>query len=250
MSFLKKYWLLSTSVAGILIISFFSTHIVPLYDGVGFPDEPYRYVKAPKDAKNNSALSPSPASTAVAISGGTNQSDVSLASREQGPQVSIYVYTQALKASSQTAKAALSATPSVSSDMNTPKGPVAGNVYSFGYQINSGSLAIKQNNKEIRGYVDLRLPQNAGANAVMLYRSSASTAWRTLETLKVGNDIYQAPVDAFGDYALVPAKPAGSAYKLKLIIICILTVAVLTLSGLLVVLRRKDKAENNKRHKK
>jgi hypothetical protein len=66
----KNYALLLLSAVGIVVISLLSSHIVPLYDGVGFPDEPYRYVNPPVTSKKT--LPPSPAETVATISHGTN----------------------------------------------------------------------------------------------------------------------------------------------------------------------------------
>jgi hypothetical protein len=119
----KNYVLLLASAVGIVVISLFSSRIVPLYDGVGFPDEPYRYVKPPTST-SKTTLPPSPAETVIAISQGTNQVDFNLVSREQGPQASFYIYHKALKVSPPVNAASFKATP-MAPDNNKPKiGPM------------------------------------------------------------------------------------------------------------------------------
>jgi|GEM_PF-1802989 len=245
MSFLKKYFLFFVSVTGIVLVSFFSSKIVPLYDGVGFPDEPYRYVKTPAGVQNAN-LPPSPAQTYVSLTNGTNQSDFTLATKEQGPQASIYVYSLAL--SSQSAAQAIVKLEPKAPDTNKPKiGAIAGNIYNLSAAPDKGNVAFKSTAHESRGYVDLRLPQNAGVNAVMMYRSGTNQAWRNLGTTKVGNDIYEANIEGVGDYALVPAKVASANHDYKILALVIMGVLVIVLAVILALLRQQDK--KSKKHK-
>src|SRR5438105_1065265 len=58
----------------------------PLYDGLGFPDEPYRYLSPPPGAKKTPA--PSTAAADFPVTPGVGNY-VELASTEVGPQVQI-----------------------------------------------------------------------------------------------------------------------------------------------------------------
>jgi hypothetical protein len=250
MSNKKLQVLFLVSMFGIILVPLFSNHVVPLYDGVGFPDEPYRYVSAPPGVKN-STLSPSPASATVLLSNGTNQNDISFSSREQGPQVNIYIYGFALKSSINETKISLNSNPKSAKNTVTPKGNIAGNVYAFGYETKNGSISIKSDTNEQRGYIDLRLPQINGAYAIMAFRPLGSQKWQILKTEKVGNDIYQSAVPGFGDYGLVAAKPdkAPDPYTIRMRIIYICLAILLVLCTVLIVLRSRNRKALKKKTK-
>jgi hypothetical protein len=240
MTLYKKYTFLLASAACVILVSMFSSHVVPLYDGVGFPDEPYRYVSASANVQN-SKLQPSPTSVSVAISGGTNQSDVSFSSKEQGPQVNIYIYGFALKNSVTNAKAFLQSQPKAPNGSKALNSAIAGNIYTFSYVIDRGNLSLKPTTNEQRGYIILRLPQQDGAYATMVYRPGKSAEWQKITTTKVGNDFYQGDIQGFGEYALVPVKsgPSQGNSDWRIRIIIILTVILISLCAILVILRRK-----------
>ena len=61
---------------------------LPIYDGIGSPDEPYRYVAPPPGYRHTPA--PTIASDKLPLKNGTN-GNTYLASGEIGPQISIYV---------------------------------------------------------------------------------------------------------------------------------------------------------------
>jgi hypothetical protein len=236
----RSYALLLFSAIGIVIISLLSSHIVPLYDGVGFPDKPYRYVNPPSSAQKSS-LSPSPAETVATITQGTNQADFSLASREQGPQVSFYIYQKSLITDPSIKTVGFKATP-MAPDNNKPKnGQIAGNFYRFG-AINPKSTIGFAPNENMAGYVDLRLPQGFSTTATVIYRSDAKSKWDKVDTKRVGNDIYEAHIRGFGDYALVPSKDAATDKPdSTFFIIYILAIIVVILSVILFALRHQHK---------
>jgi hypothetical protein len=64
---------------------------VPLYDGIGFPDEPYRYAQPPAGAKTTAR--PGDAVGTSAGRNGASTEDLDVMSGEQGPQVEIFVST-------------------------------------------------------------------------------------------------------------------------------------------------------------
>src|SRR5881409_3272013 len=80
---------------------------VPLYDGVGFPDEPYRFV--PPRGDNPAATT---ATVSLRVSGGVNSGGLLANSAELGPQVSVYAPPRAFQApAGSTAPIRLTATP-------------------------------------------------------------------------------------------------------------------------------------------
>lgn len=246
MRILKQHKLFAVSAAGIILVSLGSAHIVPLYDGVGFPDEPYRYVKAPVGTQNAS-LPPSPAQLSVRLANGTNQTDFTLASKEQGPQVSTYIYSLALSSGNNATKVLIKLEPKAPDTIKPKIGTIAGNIYSFSAAADQGNVTLKSTAHESRGYVDIRSPQKDGANAAMVYRRSANSGWQKIDTTKVGNDVYEANVQGFGDYALVPVKTTSSSRDYKIPALIIMAGLVIILSAVLLALRRQNK--KSKKHK-
>src|SRR5581483_6600436 len=71
-------------------------HGVPLYDGIGFPDEPYRYVDPPAGSKATPAPTLATASTDAA--NGSNPHAFYANSAEVGPQIAIFLGPNAVVA--------------------------------------------------------------------------------------------------------------------------------------------------------
>jgi hypothetical protein len=246
MTVFKKYPFLFLSAAGIILISVFSSRIIPIYDGIGAPDEQYRYSKPPSSQKT-ATLPPSPAEVSVEIKDSTNQSDFGLASKEQGPQVNIYVYRLAVNAPATNTKITFKAAPKVPESTQTPKGNIAGNAYHLSVADNSGAVTFSSNNK--KGYIDLRIPQGYYAPATMVFRKNQSEKWQPLKTSRVGNDIYEASIVEFGDYALVPpATNSAIGNKSPLLKILVLFIILIILLAALIVVRNKHaKTGKNKK---
>ena len=104
-----------------------TAHPVPLYDGVGFPDEPYRYVKPPS-VSLKTAKPPGSAADALDVAQGANVNGLSLTTGESGPQAVVELPAGAVAASSGPILAQL--IPTAPSDQ--PPGVfITGNVYDF-----------------------------------------------------------------------------------------------------------------------
>jgi hypothetical protein len=247
MSIFKKHTLLLASMLSIVVISLFSSKIVPIYDGVGFPDEPYRYSKPPASQKK-ATLPPSPAEVSVDIKNNTNQSDVGLASKEQGPQVNIYVYRLALNAKSSSDKISLKAQPIAPESIKTSKGNIAGNAYHLSAVSNNGAVIFNSGKK---GYIDLRVPQGFYAPVKMVYRTKSNETWQPIETSRVGNDIYEASIVGFGDYALVPptVKNTSGTHSPLFIIGILIALLIILITVLLIFGRRHNKTHKHKKLK-
>lgn len=190
----------------VLVISLLGAHVVPLYDGVGFPDEPYRYV-SPPTAGLKTPSAPSDATASVRMSSGANIDDASLTTTEQGPQALAYVSERSITTPSTFAQLTLRIEPRAPGLKDQPAdGQIAGNIYRLSVD---NVTAVSFYDKSDSSIIDLRLPQaNAGgARPGIEYRANGSNTWSRLETLQAGNDIYQTPVAGFGDYAMVMLKP-------------------------------------------
>jgi hypothetical protein len=191
----------------VVAVPLLSRHAIPLYDGVGFPDEAYRYVQPPSSAEET----PAPPSTAEAqtqVINGVSTQDLALNSQEQGPQVTAFIRRGTIYAAD-TASLSVYIRPEAPRSANKlVTGHVTGNLY---HLVASQQVTFKGgSNKAI---IQLRLPKiNQGESGVptIEYQAALDQSWRSLATSKVGNDIYMAPMAGFGYYVLA-VLPAGAA---------------------------------------
>lgn len=187
----------------VVIVSLTSARIIPLYDGVAFPDEQYRYVSS---AQKNTAQAPTTAGGPFSLPLNT-KNNLLINSAEQGPQVTIDMSPTLLHIPASASQFELLAEPLAPATQ--PKdGSIAGNVYKVSARSSAGivSMDIPSPSSNM-ALIDLRLPQGFEQNPVMEYMPDHGT-WRKINTTRYGNDIYESSLVGFGYYALV--KPRGS----------------------------------------
>lgn len=197
---------------------------VPLYDGVGTPDQPYRYV--------GGTPAPSTATTTVAVSGGLARA-VQLSSSESGPQVLIDLSAGAFAAKG--ASLTLTARPLVP-DAAPPRGTVDSNVY----RVTAGrSAALRPDN--VQGFLFLRAAVMTRPDPVVVHRAKPTDPWVEVTGTLTGRDILSTPFRALGDYAVVRlpgAKPLSTS-GLSLTRVLLLGAGVLALLTITVLLLRR-----------
>ena len=182
---------------------------VPLYDGVSFPDEPYRYYSGRGDTSKTTPR-PTPANQDTPTDpDGKNSSGVGAQSDERGPQVYVYIAAGSLRSSAGAHTITLTATPQATNTKtlgDVSNGKSAGNSYKVAATSDKGKLTYTADNYS---FIDLRLPQGYKTGATVYYQANDSAAWRPLDTKQVGNDIYEAHFANFGNYALSGTPQAG-----------------------------------------
>jgi hypothetical protein len=174
-------------LAGLLV----APRVMPLYDGIGFPDQPYQYAGPAAGGSR-----PAPVSTTVPAS--QLHTGVTLASIETGPQIKAVFGPGAITLPGSAAEVVLSATPTAPTRSSGP-GKLVGNVYAVQGTSHPGPPEIKAGFANIY----LRLPQQVSFSSppVVVYRPSGA-AWQVLSTTQTGADIYAADFKGWGDYAL------------------------------------------------
>lgn len=183
-----------------------SPSAVPVYDGVGSPDEPYKYV----------GRSPAPVAASVT---GPASAGLQVKSAESGPQVLVDLGAGAFKA---TAPVTLSATPLSGDGTKMPEGVIDGNVY----RITVSAGAVLQPDVA-QGFVFLRAAVMTRPDPVVVHRATSADRWAAVKTVRAGQDILSTPFRALGDYAVVRppgAKPVSAGVGLS-------TTRVLLLGG-------------------
>jgi len=223
-------------VAAVLLVSagaLASPSVVPVYDGVGNPDEPYRYAGTPQ--------APPPVAVTVPVSNGSS-APVRLASAEKGPQVLVDLAGGAFAATSSTVT--LTAVPLPGDGERAPQGTLDGNVY----RLTASPGAVLQPD-EAYGFLFLRAAVMTEPDPVLVHRLRPTDPWREVRTTRTGRDVLSTPFRALGDYAVadrpgsVPLEDAAglSATRVALVVGGLLVLVLLAV----VVLRRRPEGQSD-----
>jgi hypothetical protein len=216
--------------AGLALVTFgllLSPSAVPVYDGVGAPDEPYRYV-----GRSNAAV---PASATTKVSAGQTGS-LLVKSVEQGPQVLLDLAPGAFSATS--ASVTVTATPLAGDGEVVEQGTIDGNVYRL-----SATPGATLTPDRALGFLFLRAAVMTSPDPVVVHRATPTGAWTSVRTVRAGQDILSTPFRELGDYAVVRlpgAKPLSTSSGLSTGRLALLVGGVVILLLLtIVVLRRR-----------
>jgi hypothetical protein len=206
---------------------------VPLYDGLGFPDAPYRFVgKAP---------APTSATITVQIRAGRSAGG-DVATGEKGPQLVVQLKSSAVTTTADSVT--ITAQP-LAPDGPPSSGSFDSNVYRLAALDNAlGSAAAAAGSIQLRAAVMTRPAPR------MLFRPGVGSAWRELKTSTSGRDILTASLQGLGDYALerpVGSKPisVGQSNKYLPALFGLVTVAVFMIASSR-LRRRADDADDKK----
>jgi hypothetical protein len=209
---------------------------VPLYDGVGFPDQPYRYVKVPTGAKHGPA--PTPASASSAVKNGRSIGEITVQSDEQGPQILLQLLPALVLTPKGARTAAVTGTP-LAPDPAPIDGKVDGNVYRLSVTSNVGPASFGPTVGD--AFLYLRAASLKPAPPVMEYRPAPASPWVRLHTVKAGTDIFVISFRGAGDYALVHlrgAKAVGGGLSQETVLLLLLGGFVIVVIGVAVISRR------------
>ena len=212
-------------------------HAVPLYDGIGVPDEPYRYVSPPAGYQKTPA--PSSFSLSVPATGGTNGGDGFYAqTKEIAAQYGLFVSPHSITGPGGTTTLKVTITPQAP-DGPAPQGAINGNVYRVQLWADATPTAtVAPAAKDMLVYV-MRATSARVAAVTMIYRPSGGS-WTVVPNTRAGTDSFQAYFVGAGDYALIAAKAAqDSSSHTLVIVILILVVAAMAGAVLLIRLSRR-----------
>ena len=213
-------------------------HAVPLYDGIGFPDEPYRYVAPPAGTKHTAPATQASGSSDAAA--GHNLHPIYVNSAEIGPQVSVFVGVGVLVVPTGVHAVNLTAVP-LAPDVQ-PAGALAdGNVYRLSAKANpAGDVSVRADRQPADSTVTLRATTPRQPRPTLYFRAHATDAWQSLDTARVGSDIYRTDLQGLGDYVLAfstSETSSGSGSNPAFIAIAVAVSIVVVLGGIVVVIR-------------
>lgn len=189
----------SRALAGGLLVGvawLLSPGAVPVYDGVGAPDEPYRYVSRPSGVAVTPAPTTATGTTPVADGRGTN--GLSVATSEVGPQLSLYLPPQAMASTGKSIT--VDVEPQAPKD--APAGArIDGNVYVVSMTADDGG-PVTLTDKAAVSTIYLRATTARQPPPVVEHRASSTEPWTALQTSRGGTDFYVAAFPGPGEFAI------------------------------------------------
>jgi hypothetical protein len=205
-------------------------HPVALYDGIGFPDEPYRFVPArPGVAAATSAQIRLP------VAGGLNTGGLVANSAEVGPQVSFYAPPRAFAVTG-TAAITVAARP-VPLVAPPPPGKVDSNVYELSFTSPDGPVRVVSAAQPPA--ITMRSVSNAPSEPVFEYRPTPTSPWQELQTRRIGRDISNAHAPGAGEYvlALQSSDSGKSSGTSAVALLALVGATVVIVAGVIVAVR-------------
>lgn len=200
----RRRWLVVAAFA-LVLAWMLAPAAIPIYDGIGNPDEPYRYVKPPANAKTTKA--PTGAHKTVAVTNGSSTAQY-INTEEQGPQVSFYLPQKALKVPAGVTSVSVSVQPLAPAPPLPTDGTIVGNVYRLQATANGQSIQVVDSGPS-EPVLLMRAPDARQPGPVFEHRTAAG--WQKVRTARYGVDVYETGVPALGDWALVRLKSDASS---------------------------------------
>lgn len=176
----------------------------PLYNGLGFPDEPYRWLEPPPGAPETPEWTPAGGRLEVADGYSTSGS---FSSKEQGPQILFFTDPKAF-AVPEGATGVDVAARAVPAPGPFPEGTTqVSNVYRFSATPvgASGTLAFDPERKFL-----LNMRADRATDQVVLLHHWDGSAWVQRATFQVGTEIYAGTVTTLSEYVLLRMTPGAA----------------------------------------
>lgn len=237
---------LALASALVLVVAFLAHSSVPIYDGLGFPDEPYRYVDRPPNTKPTKTVTKISQSYPVTVLG--NESGILALSGEVGPQISVRLGKNSVKLSQQASSIKVQAVPL------SPKGQpqsrdIIGNVYKISFSSDKGDVKFLHDNRPYLRYILLRLPQGYEPLIADVAYRTPDGKWQKLLTSRYGVDIYQADLVDGGYYAMLKKQGYAAVATKKIVTVLGVSLVIVPLLVILVIRRRETKRTKKKSKK-
>jgi len=193
------------ALAGLLLVGLglaLSPDAVPVYDGIGAPDEPYRFVATP--SASPSTAPPTEALVSSPVANGVNTNGMNIATAEQGPQFNLFMPPKGLA----TARGPVQVKAVPGAPTDHPDGAVVdGNVYVV--TVTSPAGPVTRTPAAAIATVYLRATTARQPGPTMYHRDAAGEPWTALRTSRGGVDFYAAAYAGPGQYALAFAPLEG-----------------------------------------
>jgi hypothetical protein len=220
---------------------------VPIYDGLGNPDEPYRWVNPPAGTKHTSP--PTTATATLPAKGGRNLDAGYANSGENGPQISVYFPVLALAAPTTAASIQVTATPLAPTPPEPTDGTIITNVYRITATTSTGPASFPGSYGHDQPALQMRAPTARQPGPVFEHR--LGNRWTRVDTIRVANDVYQANLTGLGEWALVqlrhPLTTGGSA-GINTPLLAAGTAVLVTVIGVIAIRVGRSRKNPNRAH--
>jgi hypothetical protein len=180
-----------------------SPDAVPVYDGIGQPDEPYRFVAPP--AGSPKTAPPTVARASSPVVSGRSSYGMSAATAEVGPQFSLFVPPMGLATTARTVSVRIE--PRAPADQ--PSGARIDGTVSEVSLVADAPVTLTDKAAIASLYLRSTTARQPGPK--MEHRASASEPWQELRTVRAGQDVYVSSFKGPGFYAL--AFPTSGSSK-------------------------------------
>jgi hypothetical protein len=192
----RRRWLVVAAFA-LMLAWVLAPAAIPIYDGIGNPDEPYRYVNPPANAKTTKK--PTSVHAVVPVTG-TSSAAQFANTGEKGPQLSLYLPPKAFQVLGSEKSVKVTVTPTAPSAPLPADGTIVTNVYRISATAGGQPVGVV-NSGPSEPTLQMRAPDARQPGPVMEHRTA--NGWERERTIRVGTDIYQAQAPVLGDWALV-----------------------------------------------
>ncbi len=227
------------ALGALLVARVLAPAAVPLFDGISFPDEPYRFVAPPPGYRQTPE--PTAGHGSSRVDDGTNAVTIYVDTAEQAPQISIVLPGRVIAVGPAGRAVTVAATP-LAPDRQPSKGSIDGNVYRVtGAATPSASVSFAPppGDTADASFMLMRATSAKAPPPVFVYRTAPSVAWRVLPTSRWGNDIYRTRFAGMGDYALAFGASTAKQHKSQALPVTVsaLLVVILAAAGAVVAVR-------------
>lgn len=197
------------ATAALVLAAALAPAALPIYDGIGNPDEPYRYVNPPPGYRTTQP--PATATAKLTVSTGRTPS-VQINTAEYGPQLALFLPPGALAPPVGATSVTVTAAPTMPPHASPSDGTIVGNVYRITATAPGGTVDLIGFGNDA-AVLDMRAPTAQQPGPVFEHFDNGR--WTSYETVRIGNDVYRTRADALGDWALVrrTAASAGSGSR-------------------------------------
>jgi hypothetical protein len=200
----RVQWLVA-ALGALLLAWLVTPGVVPIYNGIGNPDEPYRYVKPPASAKTTKQ--PTSAHKVVPVTGGFSTAAFANTA-EVAPQISVYLPPKALQLSSSVTSVDVNVQPLAPTTPLPKDGTIVGNVYRITASATGSTVKVTGSGPS-EPSLQMRAPD--GRQPGPVFEHLSANGWQRTRTIRVGVDVYQTQAPALGDWALVQLKSSASS---------------------------------------
>lgn len=194
----RRRWLVLAAF-GLVIAWMAAPATVPIYDGIGNPDEPYRYVKPPANAKTTKT--PGVGRAVLPVRNGSNPDGQYANTGENGPQLSYYLPGGAFHVPASAKSVTVTAKPLAPSAPLPKDGTIVTNVYRLAATTDGGQSPQVTGSGPSEPTLQMRAPDARQPGPV--FEHLTPSGWERAKTIRVAVDVYQAQAPELGDWALV-----------------------------------------------